>query len=234
MRRHLRRRLALSFLHDARDGNLLGLRTDEDGSDVVLELRDHVRGRVWAPVLDVPRAPAGLQGARTSGAYGPDTVVVSRRLVLGEDDGIPALRAFRRSDGQPVWDVDAAAVRAALPVTLADVASLRVEVAHVGDEALRIATYPDVAPDAPLPLPTVSLLGEVDPPHPDTVTLTLDVRDGRVLDVAAGPAPFGRDGPERDALRASVAATGVAVDDVLATSDGTWVLVGDVLARLGG
>ena len=29
----------LSFLHDARGGNLLGLRTDEDGTDAVLELR---------------------------------------------------------------------------------------------------------------------------------------------------------------------------------------------------
>ena len=223
----------LAFLHDARDGNLVGLRTDEDGSDVVLELRDHVRGRVWAPVLDVPRAPAGLQGARTSGALGPDTVVIARRMVLGEDDDIPALRAFARSDGQPRWEVDATAVRTALPAALAAVEDLRMEVVHVGDETLRLIVYPDAAPDAPLPLPTFSLLGEVDPPHPDTVTSTVDVRDGRIGDVVAGPAPFGRDGSERDGLRASVAATGVAVDDVLATSGRTWLLVGDVLAQLG-
>ena len=70
----------LSFLHDARGGELVGLRTDEDGSEAVLELRDHVRGRVWAPTFALPRAPAGLQGSRTSGALGPDTVVVARRL----------------------------------------------------------------------------------------------------------------------------------------------------------
>jgi hypothetical protein len=38
----------------------------------------------------------------------------------------------------------------------------------------------------------------------------------------------------REALLASLRTTGVAVDDVLATSSGTWVLVGDVLARFGG
>jgi hypothetical protein len=224
----------LSFLHDARGGNLVGLRTDEDGTDAVLELRDSVRGRVWAPVVELPRAPAGLQGSRTSGALGPDTVVMARRTVRDADEPMPVVLAFRRADGAALWQLDVAAVRDVLPAALADDPALRLEVAEVDTERALVVVYPDVPPDALLPLPTFGPLGDLEPPHEASVTLTIDVRDGRVLDVTPGPSPVGREGAEREALLASLRAAGVAVDDALATSSSTWVLVGDVLARFGG
>jgi hypothetical protein len=224
----------LSFLHDARGGNLVGLRTDEDGTDAVLELRDSVRGRVWAPVVELPRAPAGLQGSRTSGALGPDTVVMARRTVRDAGEQMPVLLAFRRSDGAPLWRLDATAVRDALPAPLADDPALRLEVASVDAERALVVAFPDVAPDALLPLPTFGPLGDLREPHEASVTLVIDVRDGRVLAVAPGPSPVGREGAEREALLARLRDAGVAVDDALATSSGTWLLVGDVLARLGG
>lgn len=223
----------LSFLHDARDGNLVGLRTDEDGSEAVLELRDHVRGRVWAPVVELPRAPAGLQGSRTSGAIGDDTVVTSRRIVLDADEPMPAVRAFRRSDGLPRWEVDAATLRAALPGPLAGVTSLRIEVAHVGSDHVTLLVFPDVAPDALLPLPTFGPLGELAVPHPQSVTVLLDVVDGAVGEVRTGPPAIGRDGAARDELRVRAAATGVTVDDALSASGATWLLIDGVLARFG-
>jgi len=224
----------LSFLHDARGGQLVGLRTDEDGSDAVLELRDHVRGRVWAPVVALPRAPAGLQGSRTSGALGPEVVVLVRRLADGEDQEAGAVRAFRRSDGGALWELDAGDVRAVLPVDLAATPTLRLEVAHVDAERALVVVYPDVPSDALLPLPTHGPLGELAGPDPRTYVLTLDLRDGTVSDVRPGPAPYGRDGAERAALGAALASSGVVVDDALPTAQGTWVLAGRVLARLGG
>jgi hypothetical protein len=224
----------LSFLHDARGGNLVGLRTDEDGTDAVLELRDHVRGRVWAPVIELPRAPAGLQGSRTSGALGPDMVVVARRTVLGADEPEPVVLGFRRTDGAERWAIDAATLRAALPGALASEPALRVEVAHVDAARVLVVAFPDVAPEARLPLPTFGPLGALAPAHERSVTLTLDLSDGSVVGTAPGPAPVGREGPEREALLAELVAAGVGPDDALVTDAGTWILVGDVLARLGG
>ena len=224
----------LSFLHDARDGNLLGLRTDEDGTDAVLELRDHVRGRVWAPVVELPRAPAGLQGSRTSGALGPDVVVVARRTVLAAAEPMPTVLAFARVDGAARWALDADTVRDALPADLADEPALRLEVANVDGARALLVAFPDVAPDAPLPRPTFGPLGDLAPPHERTVTLTLDLADGSIIDVAPGPAPVGREGAEREGLLAALAGRGADVTDAFVTERGTWVLVGDVLARLGG
>jgi len=228
----------LSFLHDARGGNMLGLRTDEDGSDAVLELRDPVRGRVWAPVVELPRAPAGLQGARTSGMIGPDTIVMARRIgVMLDDPTIDdlghAVQAFARRDGAVRWTLSPAEVRAALPPDLAGIATLRLEVAHVDTERVLITVAPDVPADALLPFPVHGPLGSLDPPDPRTVTLEVSLVDGRSLGVMAGAAPIGRDGPERDALRAQLGAVGFPVDDVLGDGAQTWVLIGRVLARFG-
>lgn len=228
----------LSFLHDARGGNLLSLRTDEDGSEAVLELRDHVRGRIWAPVLALPRAPAGLQGSRTSGAIGPDAVVVARRIAdtdatAGGEPGA-AVRALGRGDGAERWSLDDVAVRAALPGTIASEPAIRLEVAHVDDDRVLVVAFPDVPPDALLPAPTFGPLGDLAAPDPRTVTLTLDVTTGAVRAVTPGPAPVGRDGAAHDALRRDLATLGVPVVDALAAPAGTWLLVGDVLARLGG
>ena len=228
----------LSFLHDARGGQLVGLRTDEDGSEAVLELRDHVRGRVWAPPFALPRAPAGLQGSRTSGALGPDTVVVARRvadsdLASGSEPG-PAVRAYARSDGTLRWAVEDAALRAVLPAPLAGAPTLRLEVAHVdGDRAL-VTVSPDVGPDADLPLPTFGPLGGLADADPAVVTVELDLATGAVRGVSDGASPVGRDGAERDALRRAFDDLGLPTTDAVTTSAGTWVLVGDVLARFGG
>jgi hypothetical protein len=228
----------LSFLHDARGGNLLGLRTDEDGTDAVLELRDPTRGRVWAPVVELPRAPAGLQGARTSGMIAPDTVVMARRIGVALDDRTlddpgHAVAALRRTDGTSRWTLSPADIRAVLPSGLAGVETLRLEVAHVDTERALVTVAPDVPADALLPLPVHGPLGRLDPPDPRTVTLELALGDGRVLSVRPGASPVGRDGPERDELGARLAALGLPTDDVLSDGDRTWVLVGRLLARFG-
>ncbi len=237
----------LSFLHDAREGTMLGLRTDEDGSDAVLELRDPVRGRVWAPFVELPRAPAGLQGSRTSGAIGPDTVVMVRRL---EAQGIAegeataaAVRALVRTDATLRWELSAASVRDALAGAvdasgtargLAEERTLRLEVANVDADVALVTVQPDVAPDALLPRPTFGPLGVLAGPDPRTVTLVIALHDGAIVDVIVGPAPNGRDGVERDATLAELAAAGVDVTDVRSDERGTWLLVGRGLARFGG
>lgn len=237
----------LSFLHDAREGAMLGLRTDEDGSESVLELRDPVRGRVWAPVVDLPRAPAGLQGSRTSGMIGPDTVVMSRRpeadSIADGEDTAAAIRAFGRTDGALRWEIDADTVRSVLADAttagpdapmLAGERSLRLEVANVDADVALVTVHPDVAPDTPLPLPTFGPLGALAEPHPRTVTLVIALADGAITDVVAGPAAVGRDGAERGVVHAALTAAGVAVTDVLPAERWTWVLVGRTVARFGG
>lgn len=241
----------LSFLHDAREGGMLGLRTDEDGSDAVLELRDPVRGRVWAPVVTLPRAPAGLQGSRTSGVIGPSTVVMVRRLEAGSiaegEDTAAAVRALDRIDGTLRWELDAMRVRTALAAAgstggaagpdaaaLAEERTLRLEVASVDGDVTLITVRPDVAPDAFLPLPTFGPLGQLAPPDARSVTLVIALEDGTILDVVLGPAAVGRDGAVRDVPRAALAAAGLAVTDVLPDELGTWLLIGRSLARFGG
>jgi len=227
----------LSFVHDARDGQLLGLRTDEDGSDAVLELRDPVRGRVWAPVVALPRAPAGLQGSRTSGAIGPDTVVMVRRIAEASEAGEAgegAVRAFGRSDGLLRWELDGATVRAALPTDLAAEPGLRLEVASVDEALIHVTVWPDVAPDALLPLPTHGPLGVLQGAHERTVTLTIDLGTGDVVLVRPGPSGVGRDGPARAATLSALAALSLEVDDVLPSPRGMWLLLGRDLARFGG
>ena len=228
----------LSFLHDARGGNMLGLRTDEDGTDAVLELRDPTRGRVWAPVVELPRAPAGLQGARTSGAIGPDLVVMARRIGVMLDDRTlddpgHAVEVFGRTDGASRWTRSPADIRAVLPTELADVETLRLEVAHVDTERALVTVAPDVPADALLPFPVHGPLGQLDAPDPRTVTLELALDDGRVLSVRPGAASVGRDGPERTELIARLAGVGLSAADVLPDRDRTWVLVGRLLARFG-
>ena len=228
----------LSFLHDARGGNMLGLRTDEDGTDAVLELRDPTRGRVWAPVVELPRAPAGLQGARTSGAIGPDLVVMARRIGVMLDDRTlddpgHAVEVFGRTDGASRWTRSPADIRAVLPTELADVETLRLEVAHVDTERALVTVAPDVPADALLPFPVHGPLGQLDAPDPRTVTLELALDDGRVLSVRPGAASVGRDGPERTELIARLAGVGLSTADVLPDGDRTWVLVGRLLARFG-
>ncbi len=228
----------LSFLHDAREGQMVGLRTDEDGSDAVLELRDPTRGRVWAPVVTLPRAPAGLQGARTSGMIGPETVVMARRIGVSlvdpavDDDG-HALQAFDRRDGMLRWTLAPGDVRAVLPAELSGTATLRLEVAHVDSRRVLVTVAPDVAADALLPLPVHGPLGRLEPPDPRTVTLEVALDDGRIIATAPGASAVGRDGPGRDELRSALRSAGLDADDAVTQAAHTWVLIGRVLVRFG-
>jgi hypothetical protein len=240
----------LSFVHDAREGQLLGLRTDEDGSDVLVELRDAERGRIWAPPIVLPRAPAGLQGSRTSGAIGPDLVVVARRIADADDEterSAAAVLGLARADGSLRFTLSPADVRAALPsgaVTgpadrLAEEPALRIAVVEVDQDVVTLVVFPDVGPDELLPLPAHGPLGALADAHPRSVTLTLDASDGRVLSVAVGAAATDRDGAERAALRSRVSgllgelAGGGRVIDVLETDRHLWLLLEDALVRIG-
>ena len=230
----------LSFLHDAREGLLVGLRTDEDGSDAVLELRDAARGRVWAPPVLLGQAPAGLHGARTSGRIAGDVVVLTRR-VSDADTVTTTVLAFDRMDGEALWSIEAEDLRAALRSIagggLAASPTLRIEVIDTdvqdGAEAatlLRLLVTPDVGPDALLPPPLhgpfAGLVHASDRRAREaavdagpSATVLLGLADGSVREVRPGRTPH-------DAT------------PIVRTSGGAWILVGveggpDLLVRFG-
>jgi hypothetical protein len=226
----------LSFLHDAREGLLVGLRTDEDGSESVLELRDASRGRVWAPEVLLGRAPAGLHGARTSGRIVGDVVVIARRLSDADADRVSgAVLAFDRIGGEARWDVGAAELRAALqPVAggaLSSAATLRVEVVDADDAQLRLLVTPDVAADALLPPP---LYG------PFAGLVGLQERADREAAVAAAPAATVLLDLASGALRSVTAgAPVIEPDGLVRVGERVWLLVrtddgADLLLRFGG
>ena len=231
----------LSFLHDAREGLLVGLRTDEDGSESVLELRDPSRGRVWAPVVLLGQAPAGLHGARTSGRIVGDVVVLARRL-SDADTVSSAVLAFDRRDGAARWSIEEDELRAALASVddgaLAAVPTLRVEVMDTFgqdelDEAamLQVLVTPDVGADALLPPPLsgpfAGLVSDADRRVREAAvdaapaaTVRIDVADGSIREVRPGRLPQGPRTLVRDAR-------------------GAWLLVvvegaHDLLVRFGG
>jgi hypothetical protein len=198
----------------------------------------------------LPRAPAGLQGSRTSGAIGPDLVVVARRIADADDEterSAAAVLGLARADGSLRFTLSPADVRAALPsgaVTgpadrLAEEPALRIAVVEVDQGVVTLVVFPDVGPDELLPLPAHGPLGALADAHPRSVTLTLDASDGRVLSVAVGAAATDRDGAERAALRSRVSgllgelAGGGRVIDVLETDRHLWLLLEDALVRIG-
>jgi hypothetical protein len=236
----------LSFVLDARDGLLVGLRTDEDGSESVLELRDPSRGRVWAPRVLLGQAPAGLHGARTSGAIAGDVVVLARRV--HEPDAVAtALTAFDRRSGEERWSVAASTLRAALraagtplTVALAESPTLRLEVVGPLDatgtggpvDELRVLVTRDIASDALLPPPLhgpfaglvaadARAAREAVLDGEGAATVVVSLADGALRQVIEGRG-------ERDA------------GTLLRTVDGVWLLLpGDeqhdgVLVRFGG
>jgi hypothetical protein len=231
----------LSFLHDAREGLLVGLRTDEDGSESVLELRDPSRGRVWAPPVLLGQAPAGLQGARTTGRIAGDVVVLTRRL--SDVDTVPeAVLAFDRMRGEPVWTITADVLRAALDAldgaALAAAPTLRLELADVPPEdrerdpsVMGLLVTPDVAADALLPPPLygpfADLVSDADRIVREGVvdagpaaTVLLDLADGSIREVRAGRPPR-------------------RTDALLRAARGAWLLIEveagpDLLVRFGG
>lgn len=203
----------LTFLLAAGEGQLLALRTDEDGTDAVLELRDPVRGRVWAPRLELGRAPAGILGARTAGGLGRDLAVLTRRLDADVD--APAVLAFDRATGDQRWTLEVGTLRAALPADLAALATVRLEVVTVDDDAIVLLATADVAPGAPLPLRVHGPLARPGTSPPDGPVATVRLGpDGAVREVRSGaPRP----------------ATGARLDG----PGGTWTLA-DGVVRLPG
>lgn len=91
-----------AFYLDARDGELLVFRVEEDSDEPQLELRGGDGAR-WQADLDLAVAPPGLLGERLSGRLGDEQVVVARRVVPGETQ--PAVTAVTRADGEMLWTV---------------------------------------------------------------------------------------------------------------------------------
>lgn len=205
----------LAFLLAAGDGELLALRTDEDGSEAVLELRDRLRGRVWAPPVALGAAPAGLLGARTSGGLGPDLAVVARRITGAEDDD-PAVVGLGRRGGDVRWTLTPDAVRAALPTDVAALPALRLEVAAVDTAGAVLLVGPDTGPDEALPAP---VHGPLAAPGAAPV---------------AGPVATLRLGPDGAVLGATPGAPPVAAGDLLDGPGGPWRLTSDAVVLPGG
>ena len=187
----------LAFLLAADDGELLVLRTDEDGSEAVLELRDPFRGRVWAPPVVLGTAPAGLLGARTSGGMGPDLVVVARRLA-GPEDADPAVLGLGRPAGDLRWSLTPDEVRAVLPPDVAALPALRLEVAAVDADGATLLVGPDTGPDDVLPAPVHGPMAAPDAVPVPGPAATLRLRaDGTVAAVTPGAPPVApRDLPD--------------------------------------
>lgn len=143
----------LAFHLDAARGQLALFRAEEDSDDPVLELRDPVAGRVWGAELSVGAAPPGMLGEWLTGAIHDQVVVVGHRLIDGAPT--PALAAFDRATGAPVWEVD----HAALPVVAGPQQRTQV-VVHAADEQLLVELRA-VVEEGQAPLPG-SLVG-VDP-----------------------------------------------------------------------
>jgi hypothetical protein len=241
----------LSFVHDASDGVMLGLRTDEDGTDAVFELRDQVRGRIWAPPVTVGLAPAGLLGARTSAAIGPDRIVLARRLADPATAATPAaeraeresvVRILARRDGTLLHEVAPEDLRAALAATpglaeLAALATLRLEVAAVDETHAVLDVRPDVGTSDPLVPPRHGPFAGLVPveaaaPDPLSAVVTIVLDGGRITDVVAGAAPTSRAGAEAAGLRDRVRAVAPQALAVHARGDAVWVLFDGLLLRL--
>lgn len=125
----------LAFHLDAGGGELLLLRSSEDGEDVEVQLRDPTRGEVWSRGLEMPAASAGGQGAATSAVLAEGSVIVGRDV--GLDAGVPALRGLARGDGEPVWQLTAAEIARHLGDEAGDDGAREVEVLAVrGGEAV--------------------------------------------------------------------------------------------------
>jgi hypothetical protein len=134
----------LAFHLDAGDGELLLLRTEEDGDEPAIELRDAVRGSVWSTELAVGTAPAGVLAERVTGRLGEETVVAGWRT-LPDQDG-PAVAALDRVSGEVAWTVDAAALQ---DVASAGSRPLWVDVLAVGGSEALVTLRPEIDGEEP-------------------------------------------------------------------------------------
>lgn len=129
-----------AFLLDAHDGEVLLLRSDEEGGGSIAQVRD-----VDGAVADVPlRLPAGQPGVlaeRQSGRFGTTMVVTARRAAPG--DGGPVVVVGGRADGTVYHEIGLADLVAATGGD-ADVPQ-RATVHTVGTATALLSVHPDPA-----------------------------------------------------------------------------------------
>lgn len=114
----------LAFFVDAADGEVLLLRSDEDGEDPFVEVRDPDVGRRLDIPVDLTVGSAGQHGVRTAGVFYGDIIVFTQALTDATDDTV--VWGIDRTDGSMRFTVSAEQVRdaaniageVALPVRL--------------------------------------------------------------------------------------------------------------------
>ncbi|MTV27861.1 hypothetical protein FTX61_20945 [Nitriliruptoraceae bacterium ZYF776] len=142
-----------AFHLDARDGELLLLRTDDDADNTEIEVRDAAAGRVWTTPLELGFGSPGVVADRTTAALGTDTIVLGRRTAA--DDDLPAVIELDREDGTVRGQLSAAdlADAADLPVD----GATRWEVVAAGEDVAYLTATSDHDDAGPPVLLTVQL-----------------------------------------------------------------------------
>jgi hypothetical protein len=128
----------LAFHLDAGDGELLLLRTEEDGDEPAVELRDPLAGSVWSTELAVGTAPAGVLAERVTARLGVDAVVAGWRTVPADEGDAVAL--LDREDGEVRWTAAVGPLRQAAQ---AGDQPLWVDVLAVGETEVLVALVAD-------------------------------------------------------------------------------------------
>jgi outer membrane protein assembly factor BamB len=146
----------LAFHLDAGDGELLLLRTEEDGDEPAVELRDAATGSVWSTPLDVGVAPAGVLAERVTARLGEDTVVVGWRT-MADDEG-DAVAALDRATGEVRWTAPVTPFREA---ARAEERPLWIDVLAVDGDGVLVSLVPEEGSGLPSTA-TVALLDLVD------------------------------------------------------------------------
>jgi hypothetical protein len=147
----------LAFHLDAAGGELLLLRTEEDGDEPAVELRDAVQGSVWSTELAVGTAPAGVLAERVTGRLG-ETKAVAGWRTLPDQDG-PAVAGLDRATGEVAWTLDADALQDAAS---AGSRPLWIDVLAVGDAEALVVLRPEIEGDEPSTWPATVAVFDLD------------------------------------------------------------------------
>lgn len=204
----------LAFHLDAADGELLLLRTDEDGSEPQVQLRDASNGVVWETDMVLGQAPAGVLGARTTAALG-ESVIVGRRASTGDRD--PALLALGLRDGEVLWQRRADELEGVFDE---DVHRF-LDVIAVHDDVAVVVVTDDVGDDG----------------GGDSEVVTVSLDDGAVVERRDLSADAGRIVERRGELGITAASAvadidGVGLIDVVGHDSGVTALIDVVDARI--
>jgi hypothetical protein len=136
----------LAFRLDARDGQLLLFRIDDDADAPRLELRDPVRGQVWRSEVRAPTAPPGVLAERLGGVIGEEVVVVAWHVAPEAD--VPVVAAYDRVDGALRWRIGVEQLVGLAPDPAAEGDPIRAEVVASGGGHVIVALTRD-GRDAP-------------------------------------------------------------------------------------